>query len=48
MEAPPASIYRFELAPGSLTTLASWNDGVATIIGLGEVGHLRGVMHDTA
>jgi broad specificity phosphatase PhoE/ribonuclease HI len=48
LQAPPASIYRFELAPGSLTTLASWGDGVATIIGLGEVGHLHGVMHDTA
>ncbi len=48
LRAPAASAYRFELAPGSLTTLASWSDGVATIVGLGEVGHLHGVMHDTA
>ena len=47
--APAASAYRFELAPGSLTTLACVERrGRPRSSGLGEVGHLHGVMHDTA
>jgi probable phosphoglycerate mutase len=48
LEAPASSAYRFELAPGSLTTLAWWADGVSTIFGMGEHGHLHGVLHETA
>ncbi len=48
LEAPASSAYRFELAPCSLTTLAWWADGVSTIFGMGESGHLHGVMHHTA
>lgn len=48
LEAPASSAYRFELAPCSLTTLAWWADGISTIFGMGESGHLHGVMHDTA
>ncbi len=48
LEAPAASAYRFELAPCSLSTLAWWADGVSTVFGMGERGHLHGVLHDTA
>jgi probable phosphoglycerate mutase len=48
LEAPPSSAYRFELAPCSLTTLAWWADGISTVFGLGERGHLHGVLHETA
>ncbi len=48
LEAPASSAYRFELAPCSLTTLAWWADGISTVFGMGESGHLYGVMHDTA
>ncbi len=48
LEAPASSAYRFELAPCSLTTLAWWADGVSTVMGMGERGHLHGVLHDTA
>jgi ribonuclease H / adenosylcobalamin/alpha-ribazole phosphatase len=48
LEAPASSAYRFELAPCSLTTLAWWADGISTIFGMGESGHLHGVMHETA
>jgi broad specificity phosphatase PhoE/ribonuclease HI len=48
LEAPASSAYRFELAPCSLTTLAWWADGISTVFGMGESGHLHGVMHDTA
>jgi probable phosphoglycerate mutase len=48
LEAPAASSYRFELAPCSLTTLSWWADGVSTVFGMGESGHLHGVMHHTA
>ena len=48
LEAPASSAYRFELAPCSLTTLAWWADGISTVFGMGESGHLHGVMHETA
>lgn len=48
LEAPAASAYRFELAPCSMTTLAWWADGISTMFGMGEVGHLHGVLHETA
>jgi probable phosphoglycerate mutase len=48
LEAPAASAFRFELAPCSLTTLAWWADGISTVFGMGERGHLHGVLHDTA
>lgn len=48
LDAPASSAYRFELAPGSLTTVGAWADGISTLYGVGEVGHLHGVMHDTA
>ncbi len=48
LDAPVSSAYRFELAPCSLTTLAWWADGISTVFGMGESGHLHGVMHDTA
>lgn len=48
LDAPAASAYRFELAPCSLSTLAWWADGVSTVFGMGERGHLHGVLHDTA
>ena len=48
LEAPASSAYRFELAPGSITTLAWWADGISTVFGLGERGHLHGVLHETA
>ena len=48
LEAPASSAYRFELAPCSLTTLAWWADGISTVFGLGERGHLHGVLHETA
>lgn len=41
LEAPSASAFRIELAPCSLTTLAFWADGGATIYGVGESGHLH-------
>ncbi len=48
LDAPASSAFRFELAPGSLTTLAWWADGASTVYGVGESGHLHGVMHATA
>jgi broad specificity phosphatase PhoE len=48
LEAPASSAYRFELAPCSITTLAWWADGISTVFGLGERGHLHGVLHETA
>jgi probable phosphoglycerate mutase len=48
LEAPASSAFRFELAPCSLTTLAWWADGVSTVMGMGERGHLHGVLHETA
>jgi len=48
LDAPASSVYRFELAPCSLTTLAWWADGVSTVFSLGERGHLHGVLHETA
>ena len=48
LEAPASSAYRFELAPCSLTTLAWWADGLSTVFGMGETGHLHGVLHETA
>ena len=48
LEAPASSAYRFELAPCSLTTVAWWADGISTVFGMGESGHLHGVMHHTA
>lgn len=48
LDAPASSAFRFELAPCSLTTLAWWADGVSTVYGVGEWGHLHGVMHVTA
>lgn len=48
LDAPASSAFRFELAPCSLTTLAWWADGVSTVFGVGELGHLHGVMHETA
>lgn len=48
LEAPASSAFRFELAPCSLTTLAWWADGMGTIFGVGESGHLHGVLHETA
>ncbi|MCU0300532.1 MAG: bifunctional RNase H/acid phosphatase [Candidatus Nanopelagicales bacterium] len=48
LDAPAASAYRFELAPCSITTLAMWADGVSSVFGMGERGHLHGVLHETA
>lgn len=48
LRTPAASAYRFELAPCSLTTVGAWRDGVSTVMGLGEIGHLHGVLHETA
>jgi probable phosphoglycerate mutase len=48
LDAPAASAYRFELAPCSITTMAMWADGVSSMFGMGERGHLHGVLHETA
>ncbi len=47
LDAPASSAYRFELAPCSLTTLAWWADGLSTVFGMGEHGHLHGLLHET-
>lgn len=41
--APLASVYRMELQPCSLTTLAWFPDGNASMFSFGEAGHLHGV-----
>ena len=48
LDAPASSVFKVELAPGSLTTLAWWADGVSTVYGMGESGHLHGVLHPHA
>jgi probable phosphoglycerate mutase len=48
LDAPAVSAYRFELAPCSITTMALWADGVSSLFGMGERGHLHGVLHETA
>ncbi len=44
LDAPLASLYKMELAPCSLTTLAWWADGNASMRGWAEAGHLRGII----
>ena len=44
LDAPLASLYRMELAPCSLTTMAWWADGNASLRGWAESGHLRGIV----
>ena len=43
IDAPGHSLYRMELAPGSLSTVSWWPDGNASLFGFAEAGHLRGI-----
>ena len=43
VDAPLTSVYRMELPPCSLTTLAWFADGNASMFSFAEAGHLRGV-----
>ena len=43
VDAPLASLYRMELAPCSLTTIAWFADGNSSLFGFAESAHLRGV-----
>ena len=43
VDAPLSSLYRMELAPCSLTTIAWFADGNASLFGFAESAHLRGV-----
>ncbi len=43
LDAPLHALYRMELLPCSLTTLAWWADGNASMYGFAESAHLRGV-----
>lgn len=43
IDAPLHTLFRMELAPCSLTTLAWFNDGNASMFGFSEVSHLREV-----
>lgn len=43
LEAPLGSAFRMELAPCSITTVASYPDGVTSMFGFGESAHLRQV-----
>ncbi len=43
VEAPLSSLYRMELAPCSLTTIAWFADGNSSLFGFAESAHLRGV-----
>lgn len=43
VDAPLASLYRMELAPCSLTTIAWFADGNSSLFGFAESTHLRGV-----
>lgn len=43
VDAPLHSLYRMELAPCSLTTVAWYADGIASLLGFAESAHLRGV-----
>ena len=41
LDAPVHSVYRMELGPGSITTIAWWADGNASVRGFADVSHLR-------
>ena len=43
VDAPLSSLYRMELAPCSLTTIAWFADGNSSLFGFAESAHLRGV-----
>lgn len=43
VEAPLHSLYRMELAPASISTVAWWPDGNASLFGFAESAHLRAV-----
>jgi probable phosphoglycerate mutase len=43
VDAPLTSLYRMELPPCSLTTLAWFPDGNASMFSFAESGHLRGI-----
>lgn len=43
VDAPLSSLYRMELAPCSLTTIAWFTDGNSSLFGFAESAHLRGV-----
>lgn len=43
VDAPLSSLYRMELAPCSLTTIAWFPDGNSSLFGFAESAHLRGV-----
>ena len=45
LDAPLAALYRMELLPGSLTTIAWWRDGNCSMRGFAESAHLRGLDH---
>ncbi len=44
VDAPLNSLYRMELSPCSLTTLAWFPDGNASMFGFAEAAHMRGVV----
>ncbi len=44
--APPASTFRVALPPCSLSTMSWWQDGISVAHGIGEVGHLHGLIHE--
>ncbi|TAK69173.1 MAG: bifunctional RNase H/acid phosphatase [Actinomycetota bacterium] len=43
LDAPLHSLFRMELAPCSISTVAWWQDGTSTLLGYAEAAHLRGV-----
>jgi len=45
LDAPVHSLYRMELAPCSLSTIAWWHDGNCSLQGYAEQGHLRDLVH---
>jgi len=44
IDAPLHSVYRMELPPCSLTTLAWFLDGNASMFSFAEAGHLHGIV----
>ena len=40
LDAPPSALYRMELSPASLTTLAWWPDGNASMRAFNDTAHL--------
>ena len=45
LQAPVSALFRMELLPASLTTIAWWRDGNSSLRGFAESAHLRGLDH---